>query len=58
MTYILSNSLLFAVIFAFGQQNRLFSDLVSFRNTIAQEAGIPPFMIASNKLLADFSTVR
>ena len=33
-------------------------DLVNFRNSLAQKAGIPPFMVAANKLLADLAIVR
>ena len=39
-------------------QNQLYSSLVTFRNNIAHDAGIPPFMIASNKLLADLTAIR
>ena len=42
----------------YNVQNQMFSDLVTFRNSIAHDAAIPPFMVASNKLLADLTTIR
>ena len=39
-------------------QNDLMTELVALRNTVAREAGIPPFTVASNKLLADLTVTR
>ena len=36
----------------------LYQELVSFRNQCAQDMGIPPFLVASNKLLGDLCVNR
>ena len=39
-------------------QNRLYQDLLTFRNQIAHEGNVAPFLVGANKLLGDLARVR
>ena len=39
-------------------QNALYQDLLMYRNQIAHESGMAPFLVGTNKLLADLARVR
>lgn len=39
-------------------QNALYQDLLMYRNQIAHESGMAPFLVGTNKLLADLAQVR
>lgn len=39
-------------------QTQMYNDLLAFRNSIAHRAAIPPYMVASNSLLANLSSSR
>lgn len=45
-------------IYMYYFQNSLYEDLIKYRNSLAHEADIPPFLIASNKLLGNLSLNR
>ena len=39
-------------------QNALYQDLLMYRNQIAHESGMAPFLVGTNKLLGDLARVR
>lgn len=39
-------------------ENRLYNDLIVYRGQVAHEAGVAPYMVANNKLLADLAQIR